>query len=76
MIGDVQRVAVEGKPAGTAEARGGAEAVRDAARSAGTLETRVEMTVEDNIAPLADGTRIFLGRSVEARLVGAPARKC
>jgi len=46
--------------------------VRERARQAGTRQTRVEIDVDDRIAPLADGGRIFVGRSLEARLSGRP----
>jgi len=46
--------------------------VREAARQAGTSQTRVEIVVDDRIAPLADGGRIFIGRTLEARLSGCP----
>ncbi|MFH1738022.1 MAG: hydantoinase/oxoprolinase family protein, partial [bacterium] len=46
--------------------------VRQMAREAGTSQTRVEIVMEDQIAPLADGGEQFLGRTLEARLSGRP----
>ena len=46
--------------------------VRDDARRAGTSQTRVEITVEDQIGYAADGEGVFLGRTMEARLSGRP----
>jgi len=48
------------------------ETVRAAARRAGTSETRVEVEVSDQIAPVADGGQLFLGRTLTARLTGRP----
>lgn len=47
-------------------------AVRELARQSGTSQTRVEVTVDDRIAPLSGGGQIFVGRTLEARLTGAP----
>jgi N-methylhydantoinase A/oxoprolinase/acetone carboxylase beta subunit len=46
---------------------------RQRAREAGTNETRVEIVVHDHAAPSSDGSMIFLGRDLAARLVGRPA---
>ena len=46
--------------------------VRARARRAGTSQTRVEVVVEDHVAPLSDGGEIFIGRTLEARLSGRP----
>jgi len=46
--------------------------VREEGRTAGTLETGVELDHEDHIVPAADGTELFLRRTVTARLRGAP----
>jgi len=46
--------------------------VRAAARATGTAETRVEIEVDDRVAPLAEGGQFFLGRTLEARLTGRP----
>ncbi len=46
--------------------------LRRLARQAGTSQTRVEIVVDDRIAPLADGGRIFVGRTLEAHLTGSP----
>jgi N-methylhydantoinase A/oxoprolinase/acetone carboxylase beta subunit len=48
------------------------EIVRARARDAGTGETRVEVTVRDSTGQVADGSRIFLGRTLHARLFGRP----
>ncbi|MFW6133758.1 MAG: DUF1638 domain-containing protein [Planctomycetota bacterium] len=45
--------------------------VRDA-RRAGTSARRVEIAVYDRIASAADGTEIFLGRTLSGRLTGRP----
>ena len=45
---------------------------RETAHEAGTSESRVEIMVEDQVAPLADGGQIFLGRTLEARVSGRP----
>lgn len=50
--------------------------VRRRAREAGTNETRVTVDVHDHVAPAADGSMIFLGRDLSARLAGAPAIGC
>lgn len=42
------------------------------ARQAGSSQTRIEIAIDDHVAPVADGGRIFLGRRLEARLSGAP----
>jgi len=47
-------------------------AVRKQARRAGTSESAVEIVVDDRVAELADGGQVFLGRTLEARLVGRP----
>ena len=47
-------------------------AAREMARKAGTSQTRVEITIHDHLAPLADGDQQFLGRTLEARLSGCP----
>jgi N-methylhydantoinase A/oxoprolinase/acetone carboxylase beta subunit len=47
-------------------------AVRQAARLAGTRETSVEVIVDDRVADVADGSQVFIGRSLEARLTGRP----
>jgi hypothetical protein len=47
-------------------------AVRQAARLAGTRETSVEVVVDDRVADVADGSQVFVGRSLEARLTGRP----
>ena len=46
--------------------------VREMARAAGTSQTRVEIAVEDHIAPASDGAQLFIGRTLEARLSGRP----
>jgi len=47
--------------------------VREEGRAAGTEETQVEIGHEDHILPAADGTELFLRRTVTARLRGAPS---
>ena len=46
--------------------------VRGAAAWAGTDEDRVEIVADDQVAAAADGTRLFLGRTIEARVTGRP----
>ena len=46
--------------------------VRDMARRAGTSETAVEITLRDKVADVSDGGRIFVGRTLHARLTGRP----
>jgi N-methylhydantoinase A/oxoprolinase/acetone carboxylase beta subunit len=48
------------------------EAVRKQARQAGTSEASVEIIVNDRVAALADGGQVFLGRTLEASLIGRP----
>ena len=48
------------------------QVVRDAARRAGTSQTRVEIAVEDHVAEIAYGGHLFVGRTLEARLTGRP----
>jgi N-methylhydantoinase A/oxoprolinase/acetone carboxylase beta subunit len=48
------------------------EVVRRQAREAGTSEMRVTIDVHDHVAPAADGSIIFLGRDLTARLSGPP----
>ncbi len=47
--------------------------VAEAALRSGTLSDTVEILSTDQITSAADGSRVFLGRTVEARLRGAPA---
>lgn len=47
--------------------------VRRQVREAGTNEMRVVVDVHDHVASAADGSRIFLGRDLTARLAGPPA---
>jgi putative heme iron utilization protein len=49
-----------------------AQAVRHAARAAGSAETRVDIESRDRIGAAVDGTEIFLERILTARLVGRP----
>ena len=42
------------------------------ARRAGTSEDHVEMTINDRISRTADGSEIFLGRTIQARVKGVP----
>ncbi len=44
--------------------------VREVARRAGTSETTVEITLRDRVAAVSDGGRIFVGRTLDARLTG------
>jgi N-methylhydantoinase A/oxoprolinase/acetone carboxylase beta subunit len=46
--------------------------VREAARSAGTRETDVQVQVDDRTPAAADGTKVFLERHITARLTGRP----
>ena len=46
--------------------------MRDQAKEAGTSETRVEILLHDRVAPLADGSQIFICRNLTARLSGRP----
>lgn len=46
--------------------------VRELAQAAGTSETRVDMRREDRQPTTADGSRIFLGRTIWCRLTGEP----
>jgi len=46
--------------------------VRDLARAAGTSEDRVDMRVHDHISSAADGTEVFLERTLHARVSGPP----
>ena len=46
--------------------------VRERAKTVGTSQTRVEITIRDRIAPAADGTLLFIGRVLEAQLTGSP----
>ncbi len=48
---------------------------RQRAIQAGTAETRIEISIHDQIAPVADGSMIFLGREMTARLSGRPIAK-
>jgi len=59
---EAQRVAVE-------QLR---ETVREMAIAAGTSESRVEIIVHDQVADIADGGSLFLGRTLEGRLAGRP----
>lgn len=42
------------------------------AREAGTSQTRVEIRVHDRIAPTAQGSPLFIGRKLSARVTGRP----
>jgi N-methylhydantoinase A/oxoprolinase/acetone carboxylase beta subunit len=46
--------------------------MREQAKEAGTSETRVEILVHDRVAPVADGSQIFIARNLTARLSGRP----
>lgn len=46
--------------------------VREMALEVGTSQTEVEIMVHDHIAPLSDGSQLFVGRTLEARLSGRP----
>ena len=48
------------------------DAVRKQALQAGTSESSVEIIVNDRVAALADGGQVFLGRTLEASLIGRP----
>lgn len=47
--------------------------VRQEAREAGTNQARVVIDVHDHVVPAADGSTVFLGRDLTARLAGPPA---
>jgi N-methylhydantoinase A/oxoprolinase/acetone carboxylase beta subunit len=51
------------------------QAARLEARDAGTSTTRVEVAVHDSVAPLAEGSQFFLGRTLEAHITGRPDLK-
>ena len=46
--------------------------VREQARAAGTSSQDVEIETHDNITAAADGKKVFLNRSIKARLTGKP----
>ena len=46
--------------------------VRSIARSAGTSTRLVNLKTEDKILTTADGTQIFMGRTIHAKLTGPP----
>ena len=46
--------------------------VREQARLAGTSATEVEIETKDSITTAADGKKVFLNRSINARLTGKP----
>jgi hypothetical protein len=48
------------------------DAILRSAREAGTSESRIEVTAQDQVAPLAGGGEQFLGRTITARLTGQP----
>ncbi len=48
------------------------EHVREMAVKAGTSQTKLEIMVDDKIGTVADGSGVFLGRVLEARLQGLP----
>jgi N-methylhydantoinase A/oxoprolinase/acetone carboxylase beta subunit len=48
------------------------EQVRQLARTAGTSETRVDIRQEDRTPAAADGSSIFLGRTIFAQVTGQP----
>ena len=47
--------------------------VRDLSKVAGTNAQVVELKTEDNLSRAADGSPIFMGRTIHAKLVGRPA---
>jgi len=48
------------------------DSISNKARRAGTDSDDVEMTIQDTIVDTADGTSLFLNRSISATLVGRP----
>jgi len=46
--------------------------VREQAREAGTSASEVEIETKDNITTAADGKKVFLNRSINAKLIGKP----
>ena len=47
-------------------------AVRRRASASGTSQSRVEVLVRDRVATIADGSQLFVGRTLGARLTGRP----
>ena len=48
------------------------ELVREMALKAGTSQTEIEIVSDDKVGSAADGSGVFLGRTIEARLLGKP----
>lgn len=48
------------------------KSVRDLAIRAGTSQTDIEIAIDDNVGTVADGSSIFVGRVIEARISGRP----
>ncbi len=48
------------------------ELVRDMALKAGTSQTEIEIVSDDKVGTASDGCGVFLGRTVEVRLLGKP----
>jgi N-methylhydantoinase A/oxoprolinase/acetone carboxylase beta subunit len=48
------------------------ERVREIARAAGTSAREVDIRQEDRTPQIADGSNIFLGRTISAQIIGAP----
>jgi len=46
--------------------------VQEMAKKAGTSQTSIEIVVDDDIGSVSDGSGIFLGRTLEARVSGQP----
>ena len=46
--------------------------VRRQAADSGTRQTRVEVLIRDRVATVADGSQLFIGRTLDARLMGRP----
>lgn len=46
--------------------------VAAAAGAAGTSQSRIQIVIHDNVAPLAEGGQVFIAQTIEARLTGRP----
>jgi hypothetical protein len=46
--------------------------VRELAREAGTADRQIEIVATDAVGTTADGSGVFLGRTLEARVKGVP----
>ncbi|MFQ5485265.1 MAG: hypothetical protein ACE5DO_08020, partial [Desulfobacterales bacterium] len=46
--------------------------VREIGRASGTSEKSIEINIEDKIPAIANGSTVFLGRTITAQLKGKP----